>query len=187
MNKKLVGGVIMLLLVLTVVGAGCTSSPTTTSPSPLPTTAQTTQISGSSQASPTATSTTHDALLEKLAAAERNTTGNLTVTSWDVQWVNSTTVNIQASGSDQKNNTWSMNDTFMRFPSNDAATAYLQTFNRSGYKFYSRNATTDDLYYTATGRLPTVFQYYVNLLNDPGQIIQMDDVIKILDMKVKLQ
>lgn len=43
MNKKLVSAVIVLLFVLTVAGAGCTSSPTTTSPSPQAQTTQTAQ------------------------------------------------------------------------------------------------------------------------------------------------
>jgi hypothetical protein len=83
-----------------------------------------------------------------------------------------------------------MNDTFMRFPSNDAATAYLQTYNRSGYTYQSPNATTDTLYYKATGRLPTVYQAYVNPLpgdNLPRQVLQMEDVIQIMEMHVKLQ
>jgi hypothetical protein len=169
MKKALIsGGVIALLLVLIVSSAGCTTT-TTTSPSP----------------SPTASAATHDTLLQSLAATDYNNTAkNYTITSWDVLWPNSTTVKIQASISNSsQNQTASVNETFMRFPSNDAATAYLNTYNSTGYTYSSPTPTTDILYYQATGRLPTVFQGYTKTSSENYFVVtQTDDVIQILEL-----
>jgi hypothetical protein len=136
-----------------------------------------------------------DALLEKIVAARYNDTkSNETITLWDARWLNSTTVKIQSSGSSNySNSTWSWNETWMRFSSNDAATAYLQTYNRTGYTYVSPNATTDNTYYNVTGRVPTVYQGYMKLSSVADASVyasacmQADDVIWIVEMNTTLR
>ena len=73
MNKKVIGAVIVLLFVLAVAGAGCTSSPTTTSPSPLAQTTQTAQTTQAGQAS----GSSKDLMLTVAPLGEQTTIGSI--------------------------------------------------------------------------------------------------------------
>jgi hypothetical protein len=82
-----------------------------------------------------------------------------------------------------QNQTASGNETFVRFPSTDAATAYLNTYNDIGYLYSSHTPTTDSLYYHATGRLPTVVQGFSKTSSGNLSVVaQTDDVIQIVEL-----
>ncbi len=169
MRKDLVLVVAALLgVILTIVGtSGCVSPP---SPSPTP--------------------TPHDAILERLVAAEYNQTArNVTITTWQVVWNNSTTVSIQFAWQNQTQGIAENGSRmFIRFASTDAATAFVNSSNLSGYALTANVPTSEaalgGLYENVTGHPPSEYKVYAKTAGDQYNldvldIAQADDVVTI--------
>ncbi len=140
--------------------------------------------------SPTPTAAAHDPLLEGLVAAEYNQTAkNATVTTWQVVWNNSTSVNIQFALQNQTQNiAASGNRTFMRFASTDAATAFVNSSNLTGYTLTANVPISEvalgGLYENVTGHPPSEYKVYAKSSGDQYtlnvlDIAQADDIITI--------
>jgi hypothetical protein len=152
---------ITAMLVLTVVIAGCAS--TNTYP---------------------VQSTSHDALLEAFVAADYNYTArNVTVNAWNTTWLNATTVNVEATGTLNANNTTMYsNRTLTRFSSIVAATTYVGRQNLSGYVGAPTANDSAKVYQLATGNPPTVFKAYQSTSQSANnvttaEVTQCDDIV----------
>ncbi len=143
-----------------------------------------------SQPSPSPTPTPNDTFLEGLVAAEYNQTAqNATITTWQVVWNNSTTVSIQFASQNQTQNTAvSGNRTFMRFASTDAATAFVNSSNLTGYALTANvpisEAALGRLYENVTGHPPSEYKVYLKTSGDQYtlnviNVAQADDVIEL--------
>jgi hypothetical protein len=149
MKKSLLFGSLTFLLVCIVVIAGCTTS----------TTNQTTTSTPSTAAS-------RDAFLEKyISQLYNNAQKNYTVTAWDVNWRNSSTVNVILTTENETSQTVvSENRTIMHFESTDDAIAYFNGLNITGYILYE-NIYTGGAYQDVTGHTPVPYKAYVKELN----------------------
>ena len=151
---------ITAMLVLTVVIAGCAS--TNTYP----------------------VQPSHDALLEAFVAADYNYTArNVTVNAWNTTWLNATTVNVEATGTSNANNTTMYsNRTLTRFSSVVAATTYVGRQNLSGYVEAPTANDSANVYQLATGNPPTVFKAYQSTSQSANnvttaEVTQCDDIV----------
>ncbi len=169
-EKRELAIVALLVVVLGIVSTSGCVSPTSPSPSPTP--------------------APHDPLLEQLVAAEYNQTAqNATITTWQVVWNNSTTVNIQFALQNQTQNIAAYgNRTFLRFESTDAATSFVDGSNLSGYALTANvpisEAALGRLYENVTGHPPSEYKVYAKTSGDQytlnvQDIAQADDVVTI--------
>ncbi len=158
----------LLFVILTIVSTSGCVSPPSPSPTPMP----------------------HDIILEQFVAAEYNQTAqNATITTWQVVWNNSTTVSVQFAWQNQTQGTAeSGNRTFIRFASTDAATAFVNSSNLSGYALTANVPTSEaalgGLYENVTGHPPTEYKVYAKTAGDQYSlnvldIAQTDDVVTI--------
>ncbi len=169
-EKRKLTLVALLAVVLGIVSTSGCVFPTSSSPSPTP--------------------AAHDPLLEQLIAAEYNQTArNATITTWQVVWNNSTSVNIQFVLQNQSQNTAANgNRTFLRFASTDAATSFVDVSNLSGYALTENvpisEASLGKLYENVTGHPPSEYKVYAKTVGDQyalniQDIGQADDVVTI--------
>ena len=162
--KPITAITVLLLVVASLLVAGCTTS----------TTSNTSQTPNANATTSTAPTTTHDAVLERFVTAYKgfitDALGprNGTITDWQVTWHNNTTANIRATAHyTQANVTVTYNRTVIIFPSTDAATAYLANYNLTGY-VPSTNLTTErgNVSQTALGHPLTVLKAYGKVSDD---------------------
>src|SRR5665647_1889202 len=73
----------------------------------------------------------HDAVLENFIAADYNNTArNISISTWEVKWINGTAVTVHAEGRLKgANNAVSINKTVMRMASINASTAFVGSYN----------------------------------------------------------
>jgi len=163
MKKTLLFVALTFLLVSIVVVAGCTTN----------TTNQTTTSTPSTAAS-------HDAFLGKyVSQLYNNTQKNYTLTAWDVNWRNSTTVNVVLTTENATSQTVvSENRTIMHFKSTDDAIAYFNGLNITGYTLY-QNIYTGGAYQDVTGHKPVPYKVYVKDLSANQSIFReiLGDII----------
>jgi hypothetical protein len=109
-----------------------------------------------------ASSAVHDAVLEKFVAADYNNTArNFTISAWEVKWINGTAVTIHAEGRGKnENGTVSTNKTITRLASLNASTAFIGSYNLTGYAQVQTANENVTLYTQAIGHNTTVFRVY---------------------------
>jgi len=171
MKKHMIMGAIALMLVAAVCIAGCTSP---SSPSP----------------------TTHDAVLERFITAYKGyltdvpSTENGTMTAWQVTWSNGTTVNIHATARyTQTNVTVTYNRTVTNFPSTDAASGYLRSYNLTGYALSNTTTERGNVSETALGHPLTILKVYDKMSGDVStsrtiEVEQADGLVIVTDSTV---
>jgi hypothetical protein len=108
--------------------------------------------------------TNHDAFLEKYVNQFYNLTQkdqNYTLKAWDVNWLNSTTVNVVRTLENKTSQAvQSDNMTIMHFKSTDDAIAYFSSLNMTGYTLYV-NIYPGGAYQDVTGHAPVPYKVYV--------------------------
>lgn len=175
MFRKL-AAVIVLVMVVIVSATGCASTQnTTTSPSP---------------------PATHDATLERFVTAYKayvadvRGPGNGTITVWQVLWPNGTTVNIHATARyTQPNVTVTYNRTVTNWPSTDGATAYLRSYNLTGYALSNTTTERGNVSETALGHPLTILKVWDKTSGDIStshtiEVEQADNLVIITDTTV---
>ena len=179
--KPITAIIVLLLVVASLLVAGCTTS----------TTSNTNQT-------PTSSTATHDAFLEKYLASYKSqqyNNTNLSVKAWDVTWTNSTSARIQDTFFNKSvNRTVTIDETFSVFPTSQDATNYLNTMNKTAYSLASTvyDAGTSGIHYKATGHAPQIYKNYewnegnpFNLSEYKQHVItQADNVIRIATAKL---
>jgi len=164
-------GAIALMLVTAVCIAGC-ASPSSLSP------------------------TTHDAVLERFVTAYKGyltdvpSTENGTITDWQVTWSNSTTANIHATARyTQTNAKVTYNRTVTNFSSTDAATAYLRSYNLTGYALSNTTTERGNVSETALGHPLTILKVYAKTSGEERtwrtiEVEQADSLVIVTDSTV---
>ena len=144
--KPITAIIVLFLVVASLLVAGCTTS----------TTSNTNQT-------PTSSTATHEAFLEKYLAAYNNTTHsdkNRKFTVWDVTWLNSTSLRIESTQRNLTTNyTWNVVDNIMLFPTTQDATNYLNAMNKTAYSLASTQYVSG-AYQNVAGHAPTVYKAY---------------------------
>jgi len=179
--KSIIAIIVLLLVAASLLVAGCTSSNT-----------------NSNNQTPSASPATHNAFLEKLVASykgQQYNNTNLSVKAWEITWINSTSARIQDTFHNKStNNTVTIDETFIAFPSSQDATNYLNAMNKTAYSLASTvygNSTTG-IYYVATGHAPQIYKEYEWNEGNPFNISeykqhaiqQSDNVIRIVTAKL---
>jgi hypothetical protein len=171
---------VIFLVVASLLVAGCTTSTTNT-----------TDQTPSASATPSTSTATHDAFLEKYIAEDKNTTsdyfGNLS--SWKVTWINGTSARVEwvvVNKTGNQTATTTMNDTYILFQTTQDATQYFNAMNKTGYNITSSTNYSQGTYKTVTGSAPAVFTAYSrfgevqNYSMPASSIRQQDKLIEIL-------
>jgi hypothetical protein len=169
MQKKVLC-LIALILILYSGAAGCAD------PKAFPSGYPTEDLSSSS--------VVHDAMLEKFVAADYNNTArNITISTWEVKWINGTAVTVHAEGRWKNgNNTVSTNKTIMRLGSLNASTAFVKSYNLTGYAQVQTANENVTLYTQAIGHNATVFRVYEKTSQSSSssavaRVTQFDDFV----------
>ena len=131
-------------------------------------------------------SVVHDAVLEKFVAADYNDTArNVTISTWEVKWINDTAITVHSVGRLKgANNTVSTNKTVMHLESINASTAIFRSYNLTGYAQVQTATENATLYKQTVGHNATVFTVYeknsrsVSSLT-VARVTQFDDIITI--------
>ena len=148
--KPITAILVLVLVVASLLVSGCTTSTTNQTPTP--------------------STTTHDALLEKFLAAYKDIEYSNTsqqVNAWELDWINSTSVRLQfaelTKPSNYTNETTAYDATFTVFPTSQDATNYVNAMNTTAYSLYSTVYTDSDsglAYQNVTGHAPQIFKGY---------------------------
>jgi hypothetical protein len=155
MKSKLVAIMsVIFLVVASLLVAGCTTSTTNT-----------TDQTPSASATPSTSTATHDAFLEKYIAADKNYTSDTfgNVTLWKVTWINGTSAYVEWMVVNKTGNvtaTTTIDDTYTIFLTTQDATQYLNAMNKTGYTLTSSSNYSQGTYKTVTGSAPAVFNVY---------------------------
>lgn len=189
--------VIILVIVASLCVSGCTSSTNSNqAASSTPYAASSVPITTPSQ-TPTLTQTpaasvapTHNAVLEQFVTAQRSYAAqNGTIRAWQVTWLSINEVNIQAAThQEQPSATAYINRTVTIFPSTEAATTYLNSYDLTGY-ILSYTVFPSGPTESALGHQPTVFKVYEKTSDELGihysnQVEQADNFILVSDLRV---
>jgi len=170
--KSITAIVVLLLVVASLLVSGCTSG----------TTSNTNQT-------PSASTATHDAFLEKYLAAYKNTSysdKDRSVRAWELTWINSTSARLEwAFLNKTVNTTGNYVQTLMVFPTTRDATNYLNAMNKTAYSLASTQYPSEGTFRNATGHAPTVYKEYVWNEGNPfnlsdfkyHDISQLDNII----------
>jgi hypothetical protein len=133
----------------------------------------------------------HDAVLERFIAADYNMTAqNVTITKWQVKWINSTALIVNAAGRQTgTNNNVSISKTVERTSSVDASTAIVNAYDLTSYITVANANATAALYAEAVGKNATVFRAYEKTTQGSSSVIvarvmQIDDIIAISDTTI---
>ena len=141
---------ILLLVVVSLFAAGCTTN----------TTSNTNQTPSASESSTAA----HNATLENYLATYKNGTysdKNTTVKAYEVTWINSTSARVEQTVLNKTRNvTVNVVTTVIIFPTTQAATNYLNAINKTNYSLASTQYPSGGAYQIATGHAPTVYKAY---------------------------
>lgn len=122
---------------------------------------------------PSASTATHDAFLERYLDAYKNVSyldTNRKYTVWDVAWQNSTSLRLESTDRNMTHNyTWNTVHNIMVFPTIQDATDYLNAMNKTAYSLAS-TVYEGKVYQNVTGHAPTVYRYYRWLDGDVNNI-----------------
>jgi len=165
---------VLVLIVASILMAGCTISTTNNTnqtPSATPNTA------------------THDAFLEKYLATYKNTSyanKNTSVKAWEVTWINSTSARLRWTVfAKSTNGTYNYQETYLVFPTTQDATNYLTAFNKTAYSLVNTIYPSGGAYQNFTGHAPQIYKLYQWNEGNPiniseytyHQISQIDNII----------
>ena len=169
---------VLLLVVASLLVSGCIdTTPSFPMVTPTPT------------ASATPSTATHDALLEKYLAENKNISyadSGEHIRAYELEWINSTTAHLLRSYQNTSTDeTWSYDDTYVVFPTSQDATNYLNAINKTAYRLASTQYPSEGAYLTATGHAPQIYKQYVwnegnpfNISEYTGHAItQLDNII----------
>jgi hypothetical protein len=138
--------IVLSLVVASLLVAGCTNN-------------------NNNNQTPSASTATHDAFLEKYLAAYKNVTHsnkNQSYKVWELTWTNSTSARLQYTFLNTTTNaTWTYDDTLMVFPTSQDATNYLNSLNKTAYSLASTVYTSGGAYQNVTGHAPEIYKSYV--------------------------
>jgi len=165
--KPITAIIVLALVVASLLVAGCTTSNTNQTPTP--------------------STATHDAFLEKYLAAIKDRTysnKNMTIESFEVTWINSTSARLGYVTNYSKNATinetiqnlrinW--NDTFIVFPTTQDATNYLNAMNKTYYSESSNVYISGSVYDNVIGHATQVYKQYEILKSGHSEYIQQRD------------
>ena len=174
--KPITAIIVLLLVVVSLLVAGCTTS----------TTSNTNQTP-----SATPSTETHNATLEKYLAAfkEKDSSNkNLSITTWEVEWINSTSARVTAvlnSTNVTYNSTTpvSWNDTFIVFPTSQDATNYLSAMNKTEFGDPTSSVFWSQINQNVTGHAPEINKMYTKpvsvskTISKNIYILQLDNLI----------
>jgi outer membrane PBP1 activator LpoA protein len=175
--KPITAIIVLLLVVASLLVAGCTTSTNNQTPSATPSTA------------------THDAFLEKYLAEYKNVSyadKNISFKAWEVMWINSTSARLEETLVNKSTNgTFNYIQTFTVFPTSQEATNYLNAMNKTEYRLASTQYTSGGAYENATGRAPQIYKQYVWNEGNPfniseyqyHRIEQTDNIVVVLTGK----
>jgi hypothetical protein len=128
----------------------------------------------------------HDAVLQRFIAADYNATAlNVTISKWQVRWINSTALVVNAAGQQTgTNNNVSISKTVKRSASVDASNAIVNAYDLSGYTTAADANATAALYANALGKNATVFRAYEKTTQGSSgvtvaRVTQFDDIVAI--------
>ena len=176
--KSITAIVILLLLVASLLIAGCTSNNTS-----------------NTNLTPTTSTATHDAFLERYIAQFKNVSyanTNLNFKVWDVAWINSTSVRLENTALNKSTNmTVNRVETIIVFPTTQDATNYLNAINKTAYSLASTQYISGGTYQKATGHAPQIYKDYVWNEGNPfniseyksHDISQLDNIVFITTSK----
>ena len=158
--KPITAIIVLLLVVASLLVSGCVKSPTSTT-------------NQTPNASATPSTESHNATLDKLLSAYKNSTysnKSWTVLAWEITWINSTSARVQETRAFKgESETWNYDNTFWIFPTTQAATTHLNAMNKTTYSLYSTVYPGGD-YQNVTGHTPQVFKQYVWNEGNPSNI-----------------
>jgi hypothetical protein len=133
----------------------------------------------------------HDAVLERFIAADYNATAlNVTISKWQVKWINGTALIVNAEGKQTgTNNTVSISKTVKRSASINASTATVNAYDLTNYTRAANANATAALYAKAVGKNATVFRAYEKTTASSSslniaRVMQFDDIIAISDTTI---
>jgi hypothetical protein len=139
----------------------------------------------------------HDAVLERFVAADYNATAlNVSISSWQVKWVNSTALIINAAGKQAgTNNNVSISKTVKRFASMNDANDTMRAYDLSNYAQVPNGNATSALYAKAVGKDAAVFRAYEKTTRSSSsltlapsltlaRVTQFNDIIAISDTTI---
>jgi hypothetical protein len=142
--KPITAIIVLLLVVASLLVAGCTTSTTNQTPS--------------------ASTATRDAFLEKYIAAYKNVTysdKNESVKAFEVTWINSTSARVEDTTFNKTSNlTVNVVKTVMVFPTSQDATNYLNAMNKTAYSLASTIYPSGGAYQKASGNTPQIYKRY---------------------------
>jgi hypothetical protein len=169
--KPIAAITVLSLVVAALLVSGCTTSTTNQTPS--------------------ASTATHDAFLDKFLAAYKDTqyaNNSRQIKAWQLDWINSTSARLQYTfvwkPSNYTNATEAHDITFMVFPTSQDATQYLNAMNKTDYSLASTqyiDSPSGLAYQNVTGHAPQIFKGYwldVGYL-EAKQIVQIDNIINV--------
>jgi hypothetical protein len=175
--KPITAMIVLLLVVASLLVAGCTTS----------TTSNTNQT-------PTPSTATHDAFLEKYLAAYKDTqysNKSRQIKAYELEWINGTSARLQntffVQVSNYSNTTSAHDITFTVFPTSQDATNYLNAMNKTAYSLQSTIYTDSPgglAYKNVTGNAPQIFKSYrLNEFTQSKEILQADNIVWVATLK----
>jgi len=162
--KPITAIAVLLLMVASLLIAGCTTSPTSST-------------------------ITHDAFLEKYVATYKNVSysdSSRYIKAWNLAWINSTSACLQYTYFNNSDNTaWDYDEIIIVFPMSQAATQYLDAMNKTAYTLCSTEYAGGGAYQEITGHAPQIYKDYTynegNPLNTSEyrlhEIVQLDNIV----------
>jgi hypothetical protein len=179
--KSITAITVLSLVVASLLVSGCTAN-----------TANTTNQSPST----TPSTSTHDAVLEKmLAELDTNThsTKDMELKAWELSWINDTSARVQYTGHKKSvNATYDIaaDATYIAFPTSQDATQYLNAMNKTAYSLASTIYPSVGAYKNATGHAPEIYKryewsedYILITQSKLHEITQADNIISVLTIK----
>jgi hypothetical protein len=172
--KSITAIAVLLLVVASLLVAGCTSSNTNTN-----------------NQTPNASTATHDAALESYLAGGKNESyaqKNSEVKAFEITWINSTTARLEITTLNKSTNaTINEASTYTIFPTTQEATNYLNALNKTAYSLASTTYPSSGVYKNITGHAPQTYKYYQWNEGNPFNIseyknhliVQFDNIVKV--------
>jgi hypothetical protein len=170
--KSITAIIVLLLVVASLLVSGCTTS----------TTSNTNQT-------PSASTATHDAFLEKFLSAFNDTqysNKSRQIKAYELEWINSTSARLQYTfvwkPSNYTNYTTAYDTTYTVFPTSQDATNYVNAINKTNYSLASTVYTDwagGLAYKNATGHAPQSFKAYQQNVgfSESKVIVLVDNIV----------
>jgi hypothetical protein len=179
--KPITAIAVLLLMVVSLLVAGCTTSTTSTNN-------QTPSASATQSVGRGTLLESYLSELKKGLEADKN----IIVKAWDLTWINNNSAVLQLATVNKSTNiTYVSDQTFIQFPTIQDATNYLNSMNKTEYSLASTQFPSGGAYQKATGHAPQVYKQYVWNEGNPSniseykyhEITQSDNIIRIITGK----